>query len=56
MKIRRYNIEKYIYFEWANQFYIIPTIFIDKYEGDSQFTFQWLFLTISISYAFNPKY
>ena len=55
MEIRHYNIEKYIQFEWSNQFCIIPTIFIDKYEGDIQFTFQFLFLTISVSYMFNPK-
>lgn len=55
MKIRNYNIEKYIYFEWGNQFCLIPTILIDKYSGDIEFIFQFLFLTISVCYVFNSK-
>lgn len=55
MKIRNYNIEKYIYFEWGNQFCVIPTILIDKYSGDIEFIFQFLFLTISVCYMFNYK-
>lgn len=56
MKIKSYQIEKYLYFELGNQFCLIPTILIDKYSGDIQFTFQFLFLTISIAYMFNPKH
>lgn len=56
MKIKGYQIEKYVYFELGNQFCLIPTIFIDTYIGDIQFTFQWLFLTISCSYVFNSKH
>ena len=56
MKIRNYQIEKYIYFELGNQFALLPTILIDKYVGDIEFIFQWFFLTISICYMFNPKH
>lgn len=55
MKIRNYNIERYVCFEWGNQFCLIPTILIDKYEGDINITFQFLFLAISICYVFNSK-
>lgn len=55
MKLKTFNIKKYIYFELGNQFALLPTILIDKYVGDIEFTFQWFFLTISISYVFNSK-
>lgn len=55
MKIKNYTIEKYIYFELGNQFCLIPTILIDKYVGDIEFTFQFLVLTVSVCYMFNPK-
>lgn len=55
MKVRNYTIEKYIYFELSNQFCLIPTILIDNYVGDINITFQFLFLSISACYMFNPK-
>lgn len=55
MKIRGYQIEKCLYFELGNQFCLIPTVLIDRYSGDIEFTFQWLFLTISCIYVFNDK-
>lgn len=42
-------------FELGNQFCLIPTILIDKYAGDIEFIFQFLFLTISVCYVFNSK-